>query len=228
MPDELAGHLWVEGPDGQRLLDANKAAGVPMSLHLPPGPATLVLADARWSRGPDGRFAPLPPEAEPVARRGTLADQFRERLFLRPLTREFVAGFDAGTQAWTAAAPVPPRGPWYDDALTLTLLGGGAAGLIAGAITTPFYLSAADDADRRPVTSATEDAAARATRPACGTSPSSRSRRASASKLASASARVSALTVTGAAPAASAANLRDPVGEIVKGGHAADPAVVDL
>ncbi|MEZ4467575.1 MAG: caspase family protein [bacterium] len=165
VPDELAGHLWIEGAEGQRLLDAHKAAGIPMALRLPPGPAHLVLADRRWSLSSAGRFEPEAPGAGGVAQRGTLADQFRERLFLRPFTPEFVAGFDAGSQAWTSGSALPPPAvPWHDDPVTLGLLGGGAVGLIAGAALTPLYLDAADDADRRPVTASTEDAASRATK----------------------------------------------------------------
>ena len=161
----LGGRLYIDDARGERLLDAHKAAGQPLQVLLPPDQQVALHLGARtYTLQDDGRFTPEPLHANAeVASRGLLSDQFREHLFARPLTADFVTGFEAGLGLEALSAAPAPR-PWTQDPLTLGLLSGAGAALITAGVLTPLYLDARDAANARPITADTEDARDRATR----------------------------------------------------------------
>lgn len=149
VPEALAGHFYVVSGRGERLLDANKPAGLPMALVMPEQGELLLWAGTEaygvQRGGPGASFVRTSSNArakEPAAR-GSVADELRQNLFRRPLTREFVAGLDAAvafdaplgaaTRAFAAPRPRPA---------SVILWTAGGLGLVTAAVATAVYADA--------------------------------------------------------------------------------------
>ena len=96
----LEGRYFVEGPDGSRFADFNKAAGAPLVLGLPQAAGSYRLIGG--GREADVREGPLVADAsrlvwEPssVGERGDLASALSHGLFQVPFGPAFYAGFVA-------------------------------------------------------------------------------------------------------------------------------------
>ena len=174
VPAEVTGHFIVTDDRGIRVLDAHKGSGEPMDLIAGVG-RTLRLQlgeqiyEARSVPGRPVVFQQRPmaaTEALAVATKGSVADEFRENLFSRPLTPEFVAGLDAATGAGVlprvqtrVQAPV-----WTKDSMTLGLLSAGVAGVLVGGLGTGLFVHNRQRFEARPVTLEHEDFRAAAER----------------------------------------------------------------
>lgn len=154
IPDDMQGHLHLVDGRGRRLLDANKAAGDALGLYLPRGADVVVwLKDRPYAWGLKDDEQSLQPmlqqgEAPAVASRGAVADEFRQNLFRRPLTQDFVAGLDAAVsfRALGASGLSPPvrAGP---APVAVGLWASGGAGLVAGAVAAGIFAKARSDAN---------------------------------------------------------------------------------
>lgn len=163
---ELGGHFHLVDEERGRLLDANKPQGTALSVVVPSRPLLMRHGDGSYGlvreASQAGRFVARPDDS---TSKGTVADEFREHLFAVPLSPDFVRGVEAGSPQVTSVktigeAPVA----WYGDPLTLSLLGVGLAGVVAGGFSTVLWDGARDEADRRPITAESPDARARAHR----------------------------------------------------------------
>jgi hypothetical protein len=165
IPSALNGRLFIDDARGERVLDAHKAAGAPLNVWLPLSERVVLHRGAeQWSLNQVGRFERNLNADETVNSRGLVSDALRADLFARPLSVDFVAGFEAGhgVQA-PPAAVVQPAFVWHEDPWTLGLLTSAGASLAAAGVLTPMYLGARDEADKRPITDDTEAAGRRAT-----------------------------------------------------------------
>ena len=167
VPPEIAGHFVVSDDRGIRVLDAHKARGEPMDLIAGVGRTLyLRIGDSVYethARPGERRIFHRRPEpaaeALAVATKGSVADEFRQNLFSRPLTREFVAGLDAATGAGIKPlVQTRVRAPaWTSDPLTLGLLSTGVAGLIVGGVGAGLFIQDQQRFEARPVTPEHQD-----------------------------------------------------------------------
>lgn len=171
VPEALEGHFYVVSGRGERVLDANKPAGLPMALAMPPG-EDLLLWSGRDAFGVQrgrgrGRFtrSSTVGGTMEVSPRGSVADELRRRLFARPLTPEFVAGLDAavgfGAQPPSQLVTTPGTGP---RPVSIGLWSAGGAAVLAGAIATAVYVEAHGTASPEVFTADNRDAVSSARR----------------------------------------------------------------
>ncbi|HEY3353147.1 MAG TPA: caspase family protein [Polyangia bacterium] len=135
LDDPRAGHVFVESPRGERLVDAHPAASQVVALHLPAErPLFVRRHDGRAEYTVSGaapvRLAALTPEPVRVASRGAL-NLALEQLFAVPFGADRVAEF---RRAWVAAQMMasPADEPRRRQALTLRLGAWTAVGAAAG------------------------------------------------------------------------------------------------
>lgn len=150
---DLSGHFFVVDDERGRVLDAHAPQDAKLAVLLPAERPLFVRSGADGYRvvtSTTGGTASLEkaPELSAVAMKGSAADEFRMNLFSEPLTAEFVRGIDAVTEQ-VYAAKVRTEAPieWYQDPLTVSLLGTGAAAVVLGAISTGVYVDARNTAD---------------------------------------------------------------------------------
>ncbi len=151
IPPEVGGHFFVVNSRGQRLLDGNKLSGQPLGLSIGSSSGLNVWFGKDLYTSTSG--TPILTRTATtagieVAARGTIADEFRKNLFLRPLTPEFVAGLDAAvafrvepgsTPRLNSAPPLPK--------VSTGLYTMGGLGLLTGAVSTAVFLSAKSTAE---------------------------------------------------------------------------------
>lgn len=154
IPSEMQGHLHLVDGHGRRLLDAHKAPGGALGLYLPRGADLVVwLKERPYAWAPEDGGAGLQPmlqegEAPQVASRGAVADEFRQNLFQRPLTQDFVAGLDAAVSFGALGAhALRPRTVSGPRPLAVGLWASGGAGLVVGAVAAGIFAKARADAD---------------------------------------------------------------------------------
>lgn len=163
IPKEIGGHFYVSDDAGVRVLDAHKPAGESLSLVLPERERFFVHLGESVYQLEGNRLARLATDDEIIlaSSKGTVADEFRTNLFKTPLTRDFVLGLSAATPQVTHVHRQPGTS-WLKDPWTLTLLGTGAASVVAGAFATFAFDAARDEGSSLPVTAETEAARNRA------------------------------------------------------------------
>lgn len=158
VPEAIAGHFVVSDAAGTRVLDAHKPVDATLELVSPPDAALFLTTgeDVYDTRADDdGRLVfegPLTERPAVLASKGSIADEFRDHLFVHPLTVDFVRGLDAAHDALRPTAIRRSAPPWERDPITLGLLGAAAAGAITGVVATGYYVRDRQRFERRPVT----------------------------------------------------------------------------
>jgi hypothetical protein len=152
----FSGRFHLRGLRSGRLLDAHKGADHPLNLVVPSGePIELVLGDQVISVvTSSGTLALSSSRSQPATGKGAVSDELRERLFYRPLTRQFVEGVRVSTTPRVTLDRTSSEAvavSWYRDPLTVTLFSGAAIGIAAGIVGAVYFADARATANHRPV-----------------------------------------------------------------------------
>lgn len=165
----FSGHFRVLDARRGPVLDAHKPLGLDLHLLLPTPGEFRVRFDrdefAVESRANDYAVLTSADGAKEVvaASKGSIADEFRIKLFLIPLSIDFVHGIEAASpQITRVIARENTADPWHHDPLTLGLLGTGSAGVVTGLVASAFFSAAHVEAGTIPSTMETEAARGRA------------------------------------------------------------------
>ena len=163
LPRGLVGHLRWMDRSGRRVLDLHRGRDQEIFVSALDPIGSVESATVTWVMDTESglsRLVPVRPDPRTlIAQRGPLEDEFRLRLFLRPLTSDFVLGLSATQPPMRQLSTRVVQAPvWHEDPWTWTFLGGGTASLLLGVVSSALLADAVGRANERPVRSTTEEA----------------------------------------------------------------------